>query len=104
MKKTLTICTFLLVALFSTLALADWFQARAYVNVRQLQVDATVNNNSSDATMYCKGNVWGRTWYGYTFYSYMDTYIPPGEYRVIYVYTNPSDPFVAGNASVQCTF
>ena len=103
MKKTLTICALLSILLFSTLALADWFWARAYVNVRQLQVDATVNNDS-DATMFCKGNVWGRTWYGAVYYSYMNAYIGPGEYGTIYVYTNPSDPFVAGNASIQCTF
>jgi len=78
-----------------------WWSVNASVNVNQLQIKASVYNGLN-RPIYCIGRAWGNTYYGYTPWSTMNTVINPGYTAYVYVRTSPGDPFMSGDADIQC--
>jgi hypothetical protein len=94
----------LLTVLLSGVSQAQSFQVGADVSVGNLRVTASVYN-AYGAYLRCSGRAEGVTVYGQYIYAYMrGVVIPPGQWRHVYVYTNSSNPFGAGDANISCIF
>ena len=78
-----------------------WWTANANVTATSFKITASVYNGLS-GPIYCIGRVFGNTYYGNTAWVNFEAIIGPGNYSYGYVYTNQNDPFVSGNANIQC--
>ena len=97
---TLLILTFILFT-SSAPAQSGWWHANAHVNLTRVRVDAYVYNGFP-RPVYCEGRVNGYTLSGHVLWSNYAAVIPPGRNVHAYVYTNLNNPFVNGNANIQC--
>ncbi len=95
---------FLLVLLIfasPVIAQAQWFRPDTEVIFTHREVTGTVYNEWSSA-IYCKGEVFGRTYYGGHLYAEMDALVYPGQWAYIYVYTDVADPFISAGGHIRC--
>lgn len=61
--------------------------------------------NTGNTSMFCNLQAYGMQPYGYYLYSYFNDWIPPGQYRDVYVYTyDPYRPFVNASGSGNCYY
>lgn len=99
--KLLLIATVMTIA---SSAFAQWFPARATAVVLPLQVQVQIFNPYYEP-IACRGQVIGQTSYGQIVAnSFFDAFIPAGQVRFGYVFTNTFNPFVAGRADIVCNF
>lgn len=103
MKNLIAILlTVLSLSFAKTASAQQWFNVNAQVQVNQLNVSATVVNNFG-ATVMCRGNVIGLSYYGANLTApFFNVVIPAGQFFRAFAYTNRMDPFVNGYAEVQC--
>jgi hypothetical protein len=98
LKSFVVACAF---ALMSVPALAQWFPANARMTVLPFEVRAEVVNFWG-WPVRCQGQVFGRTFYGFTRTAWFDQFIPAGQWRFASVYAWPGDNFVWGHSQINC--
>jgi len=89
-------------SLLSTSTAYAWWVAHARVDVTRTRVQATVSNNQG-LPIYCRGTVYGRTYYGQVLYANGSAWVNPGRYAYLHVWTDGSNPFVDGWSNIECT-
>lgn len=93
-----------LAAVLATLFVAATaWASSAYVNTYTDKISFTVENTSAYAFV-CNGRVFGQTSSGKVYFAWMNqVVVPSGEFRYLYVYTDPRfDPFVKGWSDIAC--
>ena len=108
MKKFLSILiSFFALLLISAPAQAYYgnsFRAQAHVTFTNVQVTATIVNQSWRAVV-CSGYAYGQTWSGNVYNGYMNNVvIYPGQYAYAQVYSNGFDQFVNGWSDIWCRY
>lgn len=83
------------------LAICSTASAAGDVYVSETFIKATVCNYEVPFAR-CTGRVIGRTYYGQTLWSNVNLVLPYGNCGYAYVYTNPSNPFIAGDSNIYC--
>lgn len=104
MKKLVLIASTLLT--LSTAAQARYFRMGADCFVQSGRKGICVAYNDSNRPMYCRGRVYGETYYGYSFRANGSGTVYPGQEFYLYVYAqNPmNDPLVQTSGNIECRF
>ena len=80
-----------------------WFPANPQMNITPLQTTAVVYNPYV-YPIFCQGRVDAQTYYGPVIFGYMNTWVQPGQYAYVYVYTNYGNPFINAWGQIFCGY
>ncbi len=82
----------------------QWFNVTMNCTAAPGQVTCTIQNTGT-IPMFCQLRADGFFGAGGSLFSHLNDWIPPGQYRYVYVYTSPPNPpFVSGTGGGQCHF
>ncbi|CAG0974353.1 hypothetical protein MTYP_01407 [Methylophilaceae bacterium] len=104
-RHVITICAGLLVALaVQAQPQPQWFAVNMNCTYTPEKATCTIQNNGS-IPMFCNLRADGQLANNQVIYTYLNDWVPPGQFRYVYVYTSPPYPRLVGAlGGGQCHF